>query len=70
MDTINKKGIKKEHLRRTRKLLETKLYFKNLTKGINTCAAHPGMILWTILEVDKGRTLTNKPENTKTHDDG
>ena len=28
--------IQKEYLRRTRKLLETKLYSRNLTKGINT----------------------------------
>ena len=33
-----KEKIKKEYLRRTKKLLETKLSFKNLIKGINTWA--------------------------------
>ena len=33
-----KEKIKKEYLRRTRKLLETKLSSRNLIKGINTCA--------------------------------
>ena len=41
-DTIKqvemKEKIKKEYLRRTRKLLETKLYSRNLIKGINACA--------------------------------
>ena len=41
-DTIKlvemKEKIKKEYLRRTRKLLETKLYSRNLVKGINTWA--------------------------------
>ena len=32
------KDIKKEYLRRTRKLLETKLCSRNLIKGINTSA--------------------------------
>ena len=40
-DTIKqvemKEKIKKEYLRRTRKLLETKLCSRNLIKGINTC---------------------------------
>ena len=39
-DTIKqvemKNKIQKEHLRRTRKLLETKLFSRNLIKGINT----------------------------------
>ena len=39
-DTIKqvemKERIKKEYLRRTRKLLETKLFSRNLNKGINT----------------------------------
>ena len=43
-DTIKqvkmKDEIKKEHLRRTRKLLETKLSDRNLIKGINTHAVH------------------------------
>ena len=33
-----KEKIQKEYLRRTRKLLETKLNSRNLIKGINTCA--------------------------------
>ena len=33
-----KEEIKKEYLRKTRKLLETKLYSRNLIKGINTWA--------------------------------
>ena len=41
-DTIKqmqmKDTIRKEYLRRTRKLLETKLSSRNLIKGINTCA--------------------------------
>ena len=41
-DTIKqtemKEKVKKEYLRRTRKLLETKLYSRNLIKGINTWA--------------------------------
>ena len=41
-DTIKqvqrKDKIQKEYLRRTRKLLETKLSGRNLIKGINTCA--------------------------------
>ena len=42
IDTIKqvemKENIKKEYLRRTRKLLKTKLYSRNLIKGINTWA--------------------------------
>ena len=36
---VMKEKIKKEYLRRTRKLLETKLCCRNLIKGINTWAA-------------------------------
>ena len=35
---VEMKKIKKEYPRRTRKLLETKLYSRNLIKGINTGA--------------------------------
>ena len=47
-----KKKIKKEYLRRTRKLFETKVYSRNLVKGINTWAVplerYPGPFLkWT-----------------------
>ena len=42
IDTIKqeetKEKIEKEYFRRTRKLLETKLYRRNLIKGINTWA--------------------------------
>ena len=43
-DTIKqvemKEKIKKEYLKRTRKLLKTKVYSRKLVKGINTLAAH------------------------------
>ena len=62
-DTIKqvkmKEKIKKEYLRKTGKVLETKLYSRNL----------PCKILGTILEVDERRTSTNGPENKKTDDD-
>ena len=51
-----------------RKLLKTKLYNKNLIKRINTWAAPPCKILWTIFKVDKEKTSTNGYENKKTHD--
>ena len=45
VDTIKqvdmKEKIKKEYLRRTRKLLEIKLSCRNLIKGINTWAVTP-----------------------------
>ena len=68
VDTIKqaemKEKKKKEYLRRTRKLLETKLYSRNLIKEIDTWAASlPCKILGTILKVDIGRTLTNGLEN-------
>ena len=54
-DTIKqvemKEKIKKEYLRRTRKLLETKLCSRNLIKGINT---------WAVLLV---RYFWSGPEN-------
>ena len=49
-----KDTIRKEYLKRTRKLLETKLSCRNLIKGINT---------W-----DQRRTETNGPTNKKTND--
>ena len=51
-----KEKIKKEYLRRTRKLLETKLYSRNLIKRINTWAVTPRKIFGTILEVDQCRS--------------
>ena len=47
---------KKEYIRRTKKLLGTKLYFRNLIKVINAYATSFFKILETILGVDKGRT--------------
>ena len=47
-----KEKIKKEYLRRTRKLLETKLCWRNLIKGINTwCSSRK--IFVTSFEVDQ-----------------
>ena len=71
-DTIKqaerKEKIQKEYLRRTRKLLETKLNSRNLIKGINTWAAplvrYSGPFLkWTRDELKK-----NGPKNMKTND--
>ena len=64
---VMKEKIKKENLRRTRKLLETKLYSRNLIKGINIWAVllvrYSGPFLkWTREE------KTNGPENKKTND--
>ena len=59
-----KEEIKKEHLRRMRKLLKTKLYNRNLIKGINIWA----VVFGTILKVDEIRTSINELENKKTHD--
>ena len=64
-----KEKRKKEYLWRTRKLLETKLYSRNLIKGINTWAVPPRKILGANLKVDKKRISTNGPENKKTYDD-
>ena len=70
-DTINqvemKDKIRKEYLRRTRKLLETKISSRNLIKGINTWAVplvrYSGTFLkWTrdeLKQIDK----KNKQEN-------
>ena len=48
-DTIKQKEmkekIKKEYLRRTRKLLEIKQYSRNLIKGINTFVSYSGPFL-------------------------
>ena len=64
-----KEKVKKEYLRRIRKLLKTKLYSRNLIKGINTWAIPPCKILGAILKVDEGRTYTNRPENKKSQED-
>ena len=59
---MKEKKIKKEYLNQTRKLIETKLYCRNLIKGINTWAVplvrYPGPFL-------KCRTSTNGPEDKK-----
>ena len=49
---------KKEHIRKTRKLLESKQHWRNFSKGRNT---------WAVPLIR--RTLTNGPENKKTHDE-
>ena len=55
---------KKEYLKRTIKLLGTKLHSKNLTKGDSLSRN----ILGTFFKVYEGRTTTKGPENKKTHD--
>ena len=52
----------KEQLRRTRKLLDTKLHNWNLIKGINTWAVPPSQIFGKISEVDESGT--NEQENS------
>ena len=47
-----KKNKKKDSLRGNRKLLETKLYSRNLVKGLNTWTFSPRKIPGTIHEVD------------------
>ena len=63
-DTIKQEEMKekkkKVNLRRTRKLLETKLYWRNLIKG----SCPPSKILGTNLKIE-GRTQTNGPEDKK-----
>ena len=60
-----KENIRKEYVRRTRKLIETKLYSRNLIKVINTWAVSPCKIFETILKMDKEGTHTNGPEDRK-----
>ena len=60
-----KDETRKEHLRRTRKLLETKLSCRNLTKGINTWAVplvrYSGPFLkWTRDELNQMDQRTRK----------
>ena len=68
-DTIKqvemKYKVRKEYLRRTRKLLETKLSYRNLIKGINTWAIHfvrySGLFLkWTREELKEIEQRTRK----------
>ena len=62
-DTIKqvqmKDKIRKEYLRRTRKLLETKLSSRNLIKGINT---------WAMPLSDIRDPFSSGPKNKKTND--
>ena len=64
---VMKDKIKKEYLRRTRKLLETKLSSRNLIKGINTWAEllirYSGPFQKWITEEQK-----NGPKNKETND--
>ena len=64
-----KEKNKKEYLRRTRKLLENKLYGKKSHQRDKHLSCPPRKIRGTILKLDEGRTSTNWPENKKTHDD-
>ena len=67
-DTIKRKEmkekIKKEYFRRVRKLLETKLYSRNLIKGINTWAVllvrySEPFLKWTWQELKQMGQKTN-----------
>ena len=60
--------IKKEYLRKTRKLLETKLYSRKPIKRINNPGCPLRKILGTILKMDQRRPQTNGLENKKTND--
>ena len=56
-----KEKITEDYLRRTRKLLKTKLYSRNLMKEINTLLRYSGQFLkWTKLG-----TRTNGPDRTR-----
>ena len=62
-----KEKIRKDYLKRTWRLLETKLGNRNLIQGINTLAI--SKILSTILKIDKEKFQSNGPENKKVDDD-
>ena len=66
--TEMKEKVRKEFLKRTRKLLKIKLCSRNLVKEINTWTAPPCKILGTILKMDTGRTLINGPEDKNVDD--
>ena len=61
--------MKKEFLRRMRKLLETKLCSRSLIKRIDTWAKSPRKILWTILKINKRGTQTNRLKDKKIDED-
>ena len=71
-DTIKQVQMKdmtrKEYLRRTRKLLETKLSSRNLIKGINTWAVPLVRYSGLLSQVDPRGTETNGPKDKKTND--
>ena len=64
---VMKGKIKKEYLRRMRKLLETRLYRRNLIKRINNWAVPHCKILKTILKVDEGRMNQRMRKFMKMH---
>ena len=55
-----KEKIKKEYLRRTRTLVETKLYSRSYQKDKKKLGCTPCRILATILEVNEGKKNFNK----------
>ena len=62
-----KDKIQKEYLRRTRKLLETKLSRRNLTKRINTWAIPLVRYSGPFLKWTRDELKTNGPKNKKTN---
>ena len=71
-DTIKqtemKRKVKKEYLRRTRKLLETKLCSSNLFKGINTWAVPIIRYSGPFLKWTREELRQDGPENKETDD--
>ena len=69
-DTIKqakmKEKIKKEYLRRTRKLLETKLHSRNFIKEINTWAVHLERYTGPFLKWTREELEQMEAENKKT----
>ena len=63
-----KEKIQKEYPRRTRKLLETKLYHRKLIKGINTWAVPLVKYSRHVLNWTRDELKQNGPKNKKTHD--
>ena len=62
---MKEKKIKKEYIRRTRNLLETKLNSRNFTKRINTWVAPLVSLIGIFLKKDWKRTSTNVPKTRK-----
>ena len=63
-----KEKIKKEYLRRTRKLLETKLWSRNLIKGINIQAVPLVRYSGPFLKLTREELKQNRPENKNIND--